>query len=72
MRQADIFNHAEVRAVLHGEPTNSEQNGGPGDFDPALAEAKTSLKIQTGRLGARFSLGSDYWDQPVSGCGGWI
>lgn len=66
------FDDAQVWAILDGEPANSEQNGSPGDPDPALAKVKTKRKMQTGRLGARFSLGSKSWDHPVVGCGGGI
>src|ERR1035437_2518263 len=66
------FDHLEVWAVLDGEPANSEHNGGPGDSDPAVAEVKTSRKPKPGASGARFSLGSYFWDRSVNGCGGWI
>lgn len=52
------FDDAEVWAVLDGEPANSEQDGGPGDSDPAFAEVRTSLKYEPGASASGFR-----WDR---------
>ncbi|MGC9225068.1 MAG: zinc finger domain-containing protein [Terracidiphilus sp.] len=36
------FDHPEVWAVLYGKPENGEQNGGPGDLDPAITEVENT------------------------------
>lgn len=52
------FDNIEVWAVLDGEPANSEQDGGPGDSDPAFDEVNTGRKHESGASAPDFR-----WDR---------